>query len=325
MRMKDGSRGPSGPEGAGGRGAGRRGEARGAGATHAGRAAGAGGERLEGRNPVIEALRSGRPLVKVTIAKGIDPGFAAMVRSLAREAGVPVVEVERGRLDALADGRNHQGVMAVGAAARYFEVDDILQMATAGGPERDAAGGAARGGEPLVVVLDGIEDPRNLGAIVRTCDAVGATGVIVPRRRACGLTSVVARASAGAVEYVPCARAANLPREVERLKEHGFWVFGADAGAERTIYEVDFTGPVALVIGSEGGGMSRLLAEKCDVLVRIPTRGRVSSLNASVAAGVIMFEVLRQRAQKGQRELAGRGKQGEQMEQGRQRGAARGE
>ncbi|NLG78364.1 MAG: 23S rRNA (guanosine(2251)-2'-O)-methyltransferase RlmB [Firmicutes bacterium] len=235
---------------------------------------------VTGRNPVIEALRSGRPLTKIMIAKGVEPGFAATVKSLAREAGVPVVEVERGKLDAFAAGQRHQGVVAVGAAARYCEVDDLLERA---------------GESALIVVLDGIEDPRNLGAIIRTCDAVGATGVIVPKRRACGLTSVAARASAGAVEYVPCARAANLPREVEKLKERGFWVFGADAGAERTIYEVDFTGPVALVIGSEGRGISRLLAERCDFLVRIPTLGRVSSLNASVAAAVIMFEVLRQR------------------------------
>ncbi len=251
------------------------------------------GEMLEGRNPVIEALRSGRPLVKIMLAKGVEPAFSATVRSLAREAGVPVVEADRARLDALCGGRNHQGVVAVGAAARYCEVDDLLEMAATGGAF--GPGAAGRGGAPLVVVLDGIEDPRNLGAIMRTCDAVGATGVIVPKRRACGLTGVVARASAGAVEYVPCARAANLAREVGRLKENGFWVFGADAGARRTIYEVDFTGPVALVVGSEGRGISRLLAEKCDFLVRIPTKGRVSSLNASVAAAVIMFEVLRQR------------------------------
>lgn len=235
---------------------------------------------LVGRNPIIEALRSGRPLTKIMIAKGVEPGFAATVKSLAREAGVPVVEVDRGKLDAFAAGQRHQGVAAIGAAARYYEVGDLLNRA---------------GERGLIVVLDGIEDPRNLGAIMRTCDAVGATGVIVPKRRACGLTSAVARASAGAVEYVPCARVANLPREVERLKEHGFWVFGADAGAERTIYEVDFTGPIALVIGSEGSGISRLLAGKCDILVRVPTLGRVSSLNASVAAAVIMFEVLRQR------------------------------
>ncbi|MGE5593562.1 MAG: 23S rRNA (guanosine(2251)-2'-O)-methyltransferase RlmB [Betaproteobacteria bacterium] len=240
------------------------------------------GATLMGRNPVIEALRSGRPLTKIMIAKGIEPGFAALVKSLARGAGVPVVETGRAALDTFADGQSHQGVVAVGAAARYCEVHDLLKL----------AGGA---GQALIVVLDGIEDPRNLGAIIRTCDAVGATGVIVPKRRACGLTAAVARASAGAVEYVPCARAANLVREVERLKEHGFWVFGADASATRTIYEVDFTGRVALVIGSEGSGISRLLAEKCDFLVRIPMAGRVSSLNASVAAAVVMFEALRQR------------------------------
>ncbi|HHY31613.1 MAG TPA: 23S rRNA (guanosine(2251)-2'-O)-methyltransferase RlmB [Firmicutes bacterium] len=240
------------------------------------------GATLMGRNPVIEALRSGRPLTKIMIAKGIEPGFATLVRSLARGAGVPVIETGRSALDAFVDGQPHQGVVAVGAAARYHEVDDLLKLAEGTG-------------QALIVVLDGIEDPRNLGAIIRTCDAVGATGVIVPKRRACGLTAAVARASAGAVEYVPCARTANLAREVERLKEHGFWVFGADASATTTIYEADFTGRVALVIGSEGGGISRLLAEKCDFLVRIPMAGRVSSLNASVAAAVVMFEALRQR------------------------------
>jgi 23S rRNA (guanosine2251-2'-O)-methyltransferase len=235
---------------------------------------------LVGRNPVIEALRSGRSIAKTMIAKGVDPRFATLVKSLAREAGVPVVEVDRAKLDALAAGRRHQGVAAVGAAARHFDVDDLLSRA---------------GEHGLIVVLDGIEDPQNLGAILRTCDAVGAAGVIVPKRRACGLTGAVARASAGAVEYVPCARVANLVREIERLKERGFWVFGADAGAERSIYEADFTGRVALIIGSEGRGISRLLAEKCDALVKIPTLGHVSSLNASVAAAVIMFEALRQR------------------------------
>ncbi|MEW6228461.1 MAG: 23S rRNA (guanosine(2251)-2'-O)-methyltransferase RlmB [Bacillota bacterium] len=238
---------------------------------------------VEGRNSVIEALRAGRPLVKVMIAKGIEPAFARSVRFLARQAGVPVVEAERARLDAMSATRNHQGIIAIGAAVRYRDVDELLD-------------GAAESAEPpLVVVLDGIEDPQNLGAIIRTCDAVGVTGVIIPKRRACGLTGAAARASAGAVEYVPCARAANLAREVEKLKEKGLWVVGADASAERTIYDADLKGPLALVIGSEGRGISSLLAKKCDFLVRIPARGRVPSLNASVAAAVILFEVLRQR------------------------------
>lgn len=245
--------------------------------------AGSASATIEGRNPVIEALRAGRPLVKIMIATGIEPAFARTVRSLAREAGVPVVETERARLDAMSSTRAHQGVIAVGAAARYWEVDVLLERA------RNAPGPA------LVVVLDGIQDPQNLGAIMRTCDAVGATGVIVPRRRTCGLTGAVARASAGAVEHVPCARAANLAREVERLKEEGLWAVGADAGASCSIYEADLTVPLALVIGSEGEGISRLVKSECDLLVSIPLKGRTSSLNASVATAVILYEALRQR------------------------------
>jgi len=147
----------------------------------------------------------------------------------------------------------------------------------------------------LFVILDGIKDPHNLGAIIRTCDAVGATGVVIPKRRACGLTSAVAKASAGAVEYVPCARVSNLAQEVDRLKKEGFWIVGTSAEAEKTMYEIDLTGPLGIVIGSEGEGISNLLMKKCDFLVRIPSKGRVSSLNASVATAVILYEVFRQR------------------------------
>lgn len=244
---------------------------------------------IEGRNPVIEALRSGRPLVKIMIARGIEPAFARNVRFLARNAGVPVVEIERAHLDSMALTRKHQGVIAIGAAVRYREADELLD-------------GTGDGGQPpFIVVLDGIEDPQNLGAIIRTCDAVGATGVIIPKRRACGLTGAVARASAGAVEHVACARVANLAGEVERLKAKGLWAIGADTGAARTVYEADLTGPLAVVIGSEGRGISSIVKSKCDLLVRIPLRGHTSSLNASVAAAVIAYETLRQR------EATGRG------------------
>lgn len=239
---------------------------------------------VEGRNAVMEALRAERPLVKIMLAKGTEASFSRAIRGFARKTGVPVIEVERSRLDSLSVTRNHQGVIALGAAVEcYGSAGDILD-----GISDDA-------GPPFLVILDGIEDPHNLGAIIRTCDAVGATGVVIPKRRACGLTSAVAKASAGAVEYVPCARVPNLAREVDKLKEEGFWIVGASAEADKTIYDMDFTGKVGIVIGSEGRGISDLLEKKCDFLAKIPTRGRVSSLNASVAAGVVLFEVLRQR------------------------------
>ncbi len=241
---------------------------------------------IEGRNAVMEALRAQRPLVKIMLAKGIEPAFSRAVKGSARKAGVPVVEVDRSKLDAMSITRNHQGVIALGAQVHcYRSVNDILDEVS------------DRHDSPLFVILDGIQDPHNLGAIIRTCDAVGATGVVMPKRRACGLTSAVAKASAGAVEYVPCARVPNLAREVDKLKEEGFWIVGASAKAEKTMYETDLRGPLGVVIGSEGQGISNLLEKKCDFLVRIPSRGQVSSLNASVAAAVVLFEAFRQRQQ----------------------------
>lgn len=241
---------------------------------------------IEGRNAVMEALRAQRPLAKIMLAKGTEPAFSRAIKGAARKAGVPVVDVDRGKLDAMSVTRNHQGVIAIGAQVHcYGSVGDILDEM----PDRHDP--------PLLVILDGIQDPHNLGAIIRTCDAVGATGVVIPKRRACGITSAVAKASAGAIEYVPCARVPNLAREVDRLKEEGFWIVGASPKAEKTMYETDLRGPLGVVIGSEGQGISNLLEKKCDFLVRIPTRGQVSSLNASVAAAVVLFEVFRQRQQ----------------------------
>jgi 23S rRNA (guanosine2251-2'-O)-methyltransferase len=239
---------------------------------------------IEGRNAVMEALRAGRPLAKIMLAKGIEPAFSAAVKRHARSRGIPVVEVGRSKLDAMSAVGNHQGVIALGAEVHCYsgagEIMDKMQG------QKDP---------PLFVILDGIKDPHNLGAIIRTCDAVGATGVVIPKRRACGLTSAVAKASAGAVEYVPCARVSNLAQEVDRLKKEGFWIVGTSAEAEKTMYEIDLTGPLGIVIGSEGEGISNLLMKKCDFLVRIPSKGRVSSLNASVATAVILYEVFRQR------------------------------
>ncbi|MDI9416103.1 MAG: 23S rRNA (guanosine(2251)-2'-O)-methyltransferase RlmB [Bacillota bacterium] len=239
---------------------------------------------IEGRNAVMEALRAGRPLAKIMLAKGIEPAFSAAVKRHARSRGIPVVEVGRSKLDAMSAAGNHQGVIALGAEVHcYSGAGEILDKMQG---QKDP---------PLFVILDGIKDPHNLGAIIRTCDAVGATGVVIPKRRACGLTSAVAKASAGAVEYVPCARVSNLAQEVDRLKKEGFWIVGTSAEAEKTMYEIDLTGPLGIVIGSEGEGISNLLMKKCDFLVRIPSKGRVSSLNASVAAAVILYEVFRQR------------------------------
>ncbi|HPZ92507.1 MAG TPA: 23S rRNA (guanosine(2251)-2'-O)-methyltransferase RlmB [Bacillota bacterium] len=239
---------------------------------------------IEGRNAVMEALRAGRPLAKIMLAKGIEPAFSAAVKRHARSRGIPVVEVGRSKLDAMSAVGNHQGVIALGAEVHcYSGAGEILDKMQG---QKDP---------PLFVILDGIKDPHNLGAIIRTCDAVGATGVVIPKRRACGLTSAVAKASAGAVEYVPCARVSNLAQEVDRLKKEGFWIVGTSAEAEKTMYEIDLTGPLGIVIGSEGEGISNLLMKKCDFLVRIPSKGRVSSLNASVATAVILYEVFRQR------------------------------
>ncbi|MFY9155383.1 MAG: 23S rRNA (guanosine(2251)-2'-O)-methyltransferase RlmB [Bacillota bacterium] len=239
---------------------------------------------IEGRNAVMEALRAGRPLAKIMLAKGIEPAFSAAVKRHARSRGIPVVEVGRSKLDATSAVGNHQGVIALGAEVHcYSGAGEILDKMQG---QKDP---------PLFVILDGIKDPHNLGAIIRTCDAVGATGVVIPKRRACGLTSAVAKASAGAVEYVPCARVSNLAQEVDRLKKEGFWIVGTSAEAEKTMYEIDLTGPLGIVIGSEGEGISNLLMKKCDFLVSIPSKGRVSSLNASVATAVILYEVFRQR------------------------------
>ena len=240
---------------------------------------------IEGRNAVIEALRAGRPITKIMLAKGVEPAFSKTLKGSARAQGVPVVEVNRSRLDSMSNTLNHQGVIAIGSPVKcYSGSSQILQE-------------ALTNCDPLFVILDKIQDPHNLGAIIRTCDAVGVTGVIIPKRRSCGITGAVAKSSAGAVEYVPCARVPNLAREIDNLKELGFWIVGMTAQADKTIYEQDFSGPLAIVIGSEGKGISSLLMKKCDYLVRIPSKGQVPSLNASVATAVTLFEVFRQRQQ----------------------------
>ena len=238
---------------------------------------------LEGRNAVTEALRAGTALDKLYIAKGDTDRTLARIAAEARRAGVVVVEADRRKLDAMSATHSHQGAVAVAAAAPYAPVEDILQIA------------ADRGEPPLLVVCDEISDPHNLGAIIRTAECAGAHGVIIPKRRSAGLTAVVAKTSAGAVSYLPVARVPNIPALLKDLQKRGLWVFGAAAEGDRPLYEADLRSPAAIVIGSEGDGMGRLVRESCDFLVSIPMKGRISSLNASAAAAVLLYEALRQR------------------------------
>lgn len=237
---------------------------------------------IAGRNPVKEALRSGRPINKILIAEGGEPGPLREIFSMARRVNIPVQKVDRQRLNKFAPETAHQGVVALAAAREYVEVEDILKAV----PPGEA---------PLLMLLDEIHDPHNLGAILRTAKAAGINGVVIPRRRSAPLTRVVAKSSAGAVEYVPVARVANLPATMEDLKKRGLWVAGADAGGEELYWDARLDGPLALVVGGEGKGLGRLVKERCDILVRFPMHGRVNSLNASVAAALFAYEVLRQR------------------------------
>ncbi|HHY36509.1 MAG TPA: 23S rRNA (guanosine(2251)-2'-O)-methyltransferase RlmB [Firmicutes bacterium] len=244
-------------------------------------------EIIEGRNAVLEALRSGRPIGKILVAAGSRPGPLQELRRLARERGIPVQEVDRTRLDRLSGTGKHQGVIARALAREYATVEEILQIAR------------ERGEDPFLLLLDGIEDPHNLGALIRTAECAGVHGVVVPKRRAAGLTAAVGRASAGALEYMAVAQVPNLARCIEELKGQGIWVVGADPQGEQVYTAADLTGPIAVVIGGEGKGIGRLVKEKCDFLVQLPMRGRISSLNASVAGSLLMYEILRQRAAKG--------------------------
>ena len=239
---------------------------------------------IEGRNAVIEALRAGTAVDKIYIAKGETDATLGHIASTARNKGIVVVEADRRKLDAMSATHSHQGVIAVTAVREYASVADILQAA------RD------KGEAPLVVVCDELSDPHNLGAVIRTAEAAGAHGVIIPKRRSAGLTAIVAKTSAGAVSYLPVARVANLTALLKELKEEGLWVFGTAADGATSLYQADLKGPAAIVIGSEGDGMSRLVREQCDFLVSIPMRGQVNSLNASAAAAVVLYEAVRQRS-----------------------------
>ena len=238
---------------------------------------------IEGRNAVTEALRVGTPIDKVYIARGETDAALGHIAAKARSAGIAVVDCDRRKLDAMSITHSHQGVIAVAAVREYAGVDDLLAAA------------AERGEPPLLVVCDELSDPHNLGAVIRTAECAGAHGVIIPKRRSAGLTAVVAKTSAGAVSHLPVARVANLTQCLKELKQAGIWVYGTAADAPTPIYEADLTMGSAIVIGSEGSGMSRLVRENCDVLLSIPMKGRLNSLNASAAAAILLYEAVRQR------------------------------
>ena len=239
--------------------------------------------QLEGRNALTEALRSGRTIDKVFIASGdTDKGLQRLAAE-AKEAGAVVVPVDRRKLDQMSFTRSHQGVIALTAAHEYATIDEILQEA------------ADRGENALIVICDELTDPHNLGAILRSAECAGAHGVIIPKRRSVGLTATVAKAAAGAMEYMKVARVTNINSAIAELKEKGVWVFGTAAEGSVPMYKADLTVPAAIVIGNEGDGMSPLVRKNCDVMVHIPMKGRISSLNASAAASILLYEAVRQR------------------------------
>lgn len=238
---------------------------------------------IEGRNAVIEALRAGTNIDKILIARGETDAALGHIASTAREKGIVVVDADRRKLDNMSQTHAHQGVIAVAAVREYASVDDILAAA------------AQRGEKPLIVVCDELSDPHNLGAVIRTAECAGAHGVIIPKRRSAGLTAVVAKTSAGAVSHLPVARVPNLTACLKELKDQGLWIFGTAADGSVGLYDADLKGPAAIVIGSEGSGMSRLVAETCDFTVSIPMKGKLNSLNASAAAAILLYEAVRQR------------------------------
>ncbi len=238
---------------------------------------------IEGRNAVYEALAAGRPIDKIWISETVRPGGVKKLMDLAREKQVPVQMVKPQKINTLSQTEASQGVIAACSAVRYATLEDLFRKAE------------SKQKPPFIIIADEITDPHNLGAIIRSANAAGADGVIIPKNRSAGLDAVVAKTSAGAVHYTPVVRVTNLSQTIDLLKERGVWLAGADMSGQKTLYEWDLTGPIALVIGSEGKGVSRLLKEKCDFMVKIPMLGEIESLNASVAAGIMMYEIVRQR------------------------------
>ena len=240
-------------------------------------------ERIEGRNAIIEALRAGVEIDKVFIAKGATDKALLHIASAARAAGCVVSEVDRRKLDSMSVTGAHQGVIAAASCSRFVTVDDILETAR------------RRSDKPLIVLCDSISDPNNLGAIIRNCDASGAHGVIITKHKSVGLTAAVAKSSSGAVYHTAVARVTNLTAAIAELKKAGVWVYGASADGDTSLWRTDLRGPSALVIGSEGAGISRLVRENCDFNIKIPMLGKVSSLNASVSSAILLYEAVRQR------------------------------
>ena len=238
--------------------------------------------QVEGRNAWLEVLKSGRDVEKIIVAKGNTEGTIKRIIGMATERGIVVQQIDRQRLDDMSQTKNHQGIIGFVATHEYVEIEDILENAK------------SKGEDPFIILLDSVTDPHNLGAILRTAEGAGAHGVVIPKRRAVGLTATVAKTSAGAIEYVPVAKVVNLGNTIDDLKKHGLWIACAELNGKE-LFKADLKGPIALVIGSEGEGVSRLVKEKCDFAVSIPMKGSIESLNASVAAGLFMYEIVRQR------------------------------
>jgi 23S rRNA (guanosine2251-2'-O)-methyltransferase len=242
-------------------------------------------EFIGGKHSILEAIKAGRTINKIWVAENAQKALTQPIIAEAKQHGIIVQFADKRKLDTMAEGLQHQGVVAQVAAYDYVEIDDILEVAR------------ERGEDPFILILDEIEDPHNLGSILRTADCTGVHGVIIPKRRSVGLTATVSKISAGAVEYVPVARVTNIAQTIDKLKERGVWVAGTDVSAADDVYRSNFAMPIALVIGNEAKGVGRLIKEKCDFLVKLPMQGKINSLNASVAAGVLMYEVVRQRKQ----------------------------
>ncbi len=239
--------------------------------------------KIEGRNPVTEAIKSGRTIDKILVQSGEKNGSIRKIIALAREKKIVISEVERARLDKLSETKSHQGVIAFAAAKEYSTIEEILELAK------------EKGESPFVIIADDLNDPHNLGSIIRTANAAGAHGVIIPKRNSVGLSPVVDKTSAGALEFTKVARVSNLASAIDTLQKANVWLVAADMDGDKTIYEHDFSGGVGIVVGSEGKGVSRLVKEKCDFVVRIPMNGQINSLNASVAASLMIYEVVRTR------------------------------
>ena len=242
--------------------------------------------KVEGRNAVIELLKSDRTVNKIMVARGDRQGSINEILKLAKQNRIIVTEVDRNKLDTLSETKHHQGVIAFVAPIEYKDVDDILNVAK------------ERGEEPFILIADEIEDPHNLGALIRSAEVAGCHGVIIPKRRAVAVTEVVSKVSVGATEYMPIARVNNINDTIRELKDKGVWVVGTDGSADTIYYKQDLTGPIAIVVGSEGRGMNKLSMKNCDFLVKIPMMGKITSLNASVSGGIVLFEALKQRLEK---------------------------